>query len=815
MKKTIFLVLGLLALGLLLFTGATQAQQPVVANACNELFFSEYVEGSSYNKALEIFNGSASAIDLSPYQVTVSFNGGASEKSLNLSGTLAAGDVYVLAHGRADASILAAADVTNDFVINFNGDDAVILKKNGVIIDVIGKIGEDPGSYWGSGSVTTKDHTLRRKASVTHGDADGTDAFDPAVEWDGYPKNTFDGLGSHTANCGAGETPTVTPTATATPAPVVYIHDIQGEAHLSPYRGITVNNVPGIVTAMTSTGYWIQTADADVDASDATSEGIYVYVGDAPTVAVGDAVQVTGMVTEYYPGGTERGGLSITEIQQHAVTVIAHNQPLPAPVVIGQGGRTPPTTIIEDDATGSVNDSGVFDPDQDGIDFYESLEGMLVQVNNPLAVGLTNRYGEIPVVPDGGATGGVYSARRALVVRPDDFNPERIILDDRLVRDEPQVSVGDRFDGSVVGVLDYSYGNFKLYNTQPLPTVIPANLTEESAQPVGAGHLTVATMNVENLDPSDEDAKFAGLASDIVNRLHSPDIIALQEVQDNSGPEDDGVVAADQTYGKLIAAIKAAGGPDYAFTDISPENNQDGGQPGGNIRVGILYRPDRVNFLYRAGGDATTAVSVISGSNGPELSVNPGRIDPTNPAWEQSRKPLAAEFQFNGSTVFVIVNHFNSKYGDDALFGRYQPPRHPSETQRRQQAQVVQAFVAQILAIDSYADIIVLGDLNDFWFSNAVRDLQKDGVLTNLIERLPENERYTYIYQGNGQTLDHILISNNLADRNPTVDIVHANAEFLALPQRATDHDPVLATFYYGPPLRHQVWLPRVLHWKN
>ncbi len=807
MKQTILILLVALLAVVLLFSGV-QAQ-PTAPTACNELFFSEYIEGSSYNKALEIFNGSGQAVDLSAYQVTVSFNGGASEKTLNLSGTLAPGDVYVLAHGRADASILAVANMIND-IVNFNGNDAVILKKNGVIIDVIGKIGEDPGSYWGSGDITTKDHTLRRKASVTAGDANGDDAFDPAVEWDGYPKDDFDGLGSHTASCGDDATPTATPTSTATPA-TVFIHDIQGKAHLSPYRGITVSNVPGIVTAVSSRGYWMQTKDADVDDSDATSEGIYVYVGSAPAVAVGVEVRVTGMVTEYYPGGTATGNLSITEIQQHAMTVVAENQPLPAPVVIGQNGRTPPTTVIEDDATGSVNDSGVFDPDQDGIDFYESLEGMLVQVDNPMAVGLTNRYGEIPVVPDGGALGGLYSSRHAIVVRPNDFNPERIIIDDALVRDEPRVSVGDLFNGSVTGVLDYSYGNFKLLNTQPLPPVIPSNLTEEDADPVAVNRLTVATMNVENLDPGDDKAKFAGLASGIVNRLHSPDIIGLQEVQDNSGPEDDGVVAADQTYQKLINAIKAAGGPDYAFIDIPPEDNQDGGQPGGNIRVGILYRLDRVIFPYRVGGDASTAVSVISGAYGPELSFNPGRIDPGNAAWEHSRKPLAAEFFFNGHTVFVIVNHFNSKYGDAYLFGRYQPPRRPSETQRRQQAQVVNAFVKQILAIDPDADIIVLGDLNDFWFSDAVRDLQTDGALTNLIERLPENERYTYIYQGNGQTLDHILISSDLADRNPTVDIVHANAEFLALPERATDHDPVLASFDFGPLLSNRVWLPRVL----
>ncbi len=127
----------------------------------------------------------------------------------------------------------------------------------------------------------------------------------------------------------------------------------------------------------------------------------------------------------------------------------------------------PPTTVIEDDATGDVETSGVFDPASDGIDFYESLEGMLVQVNDAVAVGPTSDFGsnrEIPVVVDNGANAGVRTARGGIVIQPADFNPERIILNDWIAGGPtlPPVNVGDSFPGATVGVMDYSFGNFKL-----------------------------------------------------------------------------------------------------------------------------------------------------------------------------------------------------------------------------------------------------------------------------------------------------------------------------------------------------------------
>ena len=187
------------------------------------------------------------------------------------------------------------------------------------------------------------------------------------------------------------------------------------------------------------------------------------------------------------------------------------------------------------------------------------------------------------------------------------------------------------------------------------------------------------TFNTDALAPNDPPDKFARLAEILVDNLAAPDLVVLEEVQDNSGTANDGVVAADQTAATLITAITAAGGPVYQYRDITPVDGQDGGQPSGNIRVGFLFRTDRGRaFVDRPGGDATTAVQVLPG---PQLSLSPGRISiPTNPAFaksqpefSQSRKPLVGEFTYQGHPLFVVRVHFNSKGGDDPLFGRRSP----------------------------------------------------------------------------------------------------------------------------------------------
>lgn len=173
------------------------------AFASGQLFISEYVEGSSSNKAIEIYNGTGAGVDLSTYALQFFANGSdTSTNNMSLSGTLAAGDVYVLADSAADAAILDLADQTASGL--FNGDDAVVLLDGGAIIDAIGQVGVDPGSEWGTGDVSTADNTLRRMTSVCSGDANASDTFDPSLEWDGYPTDTFDGLGSHTCSADVG-----------------------------------------------------------------------------------------------------------------------------------------------------------------------------------------------------------------------------------------------------------------------------------------------------------------------------------------------------------------------------------------------------------------------------------------------------------------------------------------------------------------------------------------------------------------------------------------------------------------------------------
>jgi hypothetical protein len=269
--------------------------------------------------------------------------------------------------------------------------------------------------------------------------------------------------------------------------------------------------------------------------------------------------------------------------------------------------------------------------------------------------------------------------------------------------------------------------------------------------------------------------------------------VTLEEIQDNTGPVDDGVVDASQTLDRFVEAIVRAGGPAYEWRQIDPADGQDGGEEGANIRVAFLFNPARVSFVDRPGGDHATPVAVSADVDGtPRLSVSPGRIDPANPAWQASRKPLVGEFVFRGAKVIVVANHFNSKRGDQNADGRFQPPTRGSEVQRRQQAAAVRSFVDQVLAVDPTANVVVAGDLNDFQFSPVLQTLTAPGPggpgLVSLIDTLPADEQYTYIFNGLSQVLDHILVSPSL--RVDRYQVVHINAEFA---DQVSDHDPQIA----------------------
>ncbi|WP_137990116.1 endonuclease/exonuclease/phosphatase family protein [Streptomyces vilmorinianum] len=581
--------------------------------------------------------------------------------------------------------------------------------------------------------------------------------------------------------------------ASAETAAGVRVHDIQGTTRVSPLVGTQVTGVTGIVTGVRtygSRGFWIQ--DPQADDNPATSEGLFVFTSSVPTVAVGDAVSVNGTVGEYVPGGLNSGNQSVTQISKPTVTVVSSGNPVPAPVTIS-GFSVPDAYAPEGDpaADGSINGL-TLDPETYALDYYESLEGMNIRIGTSRVVGASTPYSELWVTvkpwenPNlrGGSVYGSYTAQNSGRLKVQSLTP---IAEQPF----PTANVGDRLTGSTEGPLDFDqFGGYKVV-ARTLGTVVDRGLERETTDRQHKNELAVATYNVENLDPSDPQAKFDALAAAVVDNLASPDILALEEIQDNNGAKNDGTVAADQTLKKFTDAIVAAGGPAYEWRSVDPANNKDGGEPGGNIRQVFLFNPERVSFTDRAGGDATAATGVVRGERGgAQLTLSPGRIDPANTAWENSRKPLAGEFTFRGRTVFVIANHFGSKGGDQSLTSHHQPPKRSSEAKRLLQAQSVNAFVKDLLAIEKQADVLVLGDINDFEFSGTTQALTDGGALYPAVKSLPRSERYSYVYQGNSQVLDQILTSPGV--HHFEYDSVHINAEFS---EQNSDHDPQVLRF--------------------
>jgi uncharacterized protein len=620
---------------------------------------------------------------------------------------------------------------------------------------------------------------------------------------------------------GGGTTARGTSFSFATVTTSTAIGEIQGSSHRSPLVGESVSGVEGIVTARRTAGgrgFWLQ--DDVGDGDDTTSDGVFVFLNQTPLAQIGDRVRVSGTVSEFRGGcpdpctpeaGSGFNNLTITQISSSnaRVQIVSSGNPLPVPVVLGSGGRLPPTETIDDDSssTRDVEVSNDYDPSDDAIDFYESLEGMTLRIDPGAAVvGPTKSFGEITVLPNGGSWAtGLRTLRGGILLNSYlDGNPERMTVDDEILRDlvtprppiaMPNMDVGAVVTSAIVGPLDYTFANYKIQATTT-PVFLASPIVREQATAPTDQQLAVATFNVENLTAADPQAKFDELAEMIVDNLRAPDLIGIEEVQDNNGApppasRDDGTVDASQTWARLIAAIQAAGGPVYQYRQIDPVNNADGGAPGGNIRVGFLFRSDRgLEFVDRPGGDATTPTQVVDHPSGPQLTLSPGRIDPNNPAYVDTRKSLAGEFKFRGKNVIAIVVHFSSKGDDQPLFGRFQPPTRFSEVARHGQAQVVNDFVDDVLAADLNAYVVVLGDINDFQFSETVSILEEGGALTTFVDTLPATERYSYVFEGNSQVLDQILASPRALGRLVDYDVVHVNSEFAI---QASDHDPSVA----------------------
>jgi predicted extracellular nuclease len=599
--------------------------------------------------------------------------------------------------------------------------------------------------------------------------------------------------------------------AKATPADsaALTIHALLGPGHLSPYAGQQVSGIAGVVTNVTSDEFYLQ--DPTNVGGTPFKQAIVVYTGKKPAVVAGDDVTVSGAVTEYYPDQSDTpSALPIAELEDPTVSVVSTGNALPAAVIIGSSGVLPPAQQIYPAFGGQSTDVTTvnsFHPFSSALDFYFGLYSEYVEVQDPVAVGPTNDYA-FAVAPDNGAGALRTTAGGLADISNFTVNSRRLAVYAPSVN-APNVDTGDHFSSPVIGIMTEYEGNPELDITQT-PGVVSSGLTREIAKPAQPGELTVATYNLDNLAPSASSAKWAALGSEIATNLGAPDILGVQEIQDNDGETDDGVVDATVTLNDLVAAIKAAGGPTYSWTQIDPVNDQDGGAPGGNIRQVILYRTDTgLTFDPVPGGGSTVADSVTGHGPSTALAQSPGRIAPASPAWSDtetltspatsrtelassSRKPLAAQFTWKGHPIFVINNHLTAKLADDADFGRYQQPVQWSEIQRVQQARILNSFVTSIEQANPAAYVLMLGDMNDDGFSQTFQTMEARGALIDTERSLPKTQQYDYVFDGDSEELSGLLASPALYRFVTFAGPVHFNADFY---DQTSDHDPLLAYF--------------------
>ena len=809
----------------LLFCTTAATAQPT------ELFISEYIEGSSNNKAIEIYNGTGAAVNLGAggYNIQMFFNGSASAGlTINLTGTVAAGDVYVIAQSSSVAAILAQADQTNGSGW-FNGDDAVVLRKGTTIIDSFGQAGFDPGTEWGSGLQSTADNTLRRKASICAGDLNSTDVFTPATEWDGFAQDTFGGLGAHTTTCtsnapviatcgaplsvfqgtsatrnvsatdadgtvtslvltsvtpstpaitltgvlpatGVGLSATGTVNVSASAAAGLYsvlitaanndatpqtgtctlvvnvigpreIFEIQGSGPASAFVGQVVLTNDNIVTALgyddgVANGFFLQTPDARADASDQTSNGIFVFTGGVPAVEVGDQVDVTATVSEFF---------GLTELATPTVTIDSSDNALPAAVLFTQ--IAPGVFVPSHDRPWPANE-------------LERFEGMRVRVEDGRTTGASDNFGDAPMVADstrafrepGIEPPGGFGYPIVFDGNPEVFeiNPDGAGL--------PDVSL---FGGTVIhvaeGPLTYSFNDFQIWPTTFTYTqpVLP-----RPVRPRNPGELTVGSQNLLRFFDDDQfngpddgpvtpqqfQDRLAKASLHIRTVLGSPDVLVVEEVE-------------NITTLQALAARLAADDASVVYTAYLQEGHDVGG-----IDTGILAR------------NTVSVDSVTQLGFGSTLSLTGAPL--------HDRPPLVldAHYVANGAPfAFTVIGVHNRSLGG-ATANTAEGNR--IRQKRLEQALEIANYVQAAQTADASRRIILTGDFNAFQFSDGLVDsmgvitgnLDPNGAIQpghvdvvdpNLVDHittLPAAEQYSFSFQGNVQVLDHTLTTVSLND---------------------------------------------------
>ncbi len=667
------------------------------------------------------------------------------------------------------------------------------------------------------------------------------------------------------------------------------ISQIQGDSYYSPLlraSGVSGFNVASsftvtvqaIVTALDGVGnrqgFYIQEELADQDGNPFSSEGIFVLTRNdagvgtllsaaAPGLAVGDRVTLTANIMEYQGFNTN---LPITAlVNATGITINSSGNTLPTRLLDATANvPNQAFTRVTPDFTDSVDNAGdSFDAVNYGISFWETVEGMLVSIPNvrvadgfvsvsggqPFFKGYSEDFGNPTQInsrggytiggdpalspPDtAGVNDDVQTGGR--VLHEGDTNPDIFEVDfTGFAINAPAgltetATIGDRL-GTLGGIIDFDFQELKLFVTsydagsiqtagQPTPEI--ATYTPDSRQ------LTFANFNVENLDPSDGAARFTAIANAIATNLRAPDIISIEEIQDNNGAAaGDGTNAtgtdASTTWTMLVNALNLATGQTYQWVDEAPVYNAEGGEQSGNIRVGFLYNTGRVQlgdlaanatiaerrqYTDRIGDNVRDAGDLITYSDNQVAGINTAD-------WTGTRRSLLGQFTFRGETIFVASSHFPSKGGSGNFWQFNQNletgnPANSDLLQRSLVAEDLYTVLNRIQINSPNAGIIAGGDYNDFQFYrpleaatgyvNADGTARNDGArLTNLTLTLAEAERYTYTFDGRSQAIDHILVNQQLADI-ATYDVVHINTGYNRRGTGAnatpalSDHDPAV-----------------------
>ena len=760
------------------------------AYAYDELLISEYIEGSSNNKAIELYNSGDTDIDLSQYQLKFYFNGRATAGSvIALEGNLISKGVYVVADDNANEAITSKADLLSRKNF-FNGDDAIVLSKNDIVIDSIGQIGVDPGSEWGSGDLSTKDNTIRRAADQLLPDVNTNDNVDLSPTWEGFPKDDFSGLGqfiSDGTNPDPDPDPDPTPDEFVCNAESTLISSIQGSSETSPLSGQTVT-VEAIVTASFDglKGLSLQMPQDLYDDNEETSEGIFVYSGSSPlSYQSGDVIRMKAKVGEF------RGQTQLSQIIEHKKCGTS---------------ELPETTEVILPLTTDTQ--------------LESVEGMRVTfpqslvVNNVYSLG---EYGEVnlgsqrhfigtQVAEPGDEAIAVQAANKLDTILLDDAatqrNPNIIRYPAPELSASNSLRAGDTTLG-LTGIMSFAFGSYRLMPTVE-PSFMQTNPRTSSPQIADNANLKVASYNVLNYFNGDGQgndfptsrgadtlAEFDKQSVKIVSAITAMDaaVIGIMEVE-NDGYSENSAIA------QLVRSLNAASeSQSYAF--VQPQQTLGDDQ----ISVGILYQPARVQPV----GDA----KVLNSTNSPVDDEGDQLFDDgkNRPMLTQAFKHIESQQE-----LVIAVNHLKSKGSNCNSLG--DPDMGDGQGNCNMTRTRAAHAIAQWLNTEyPELDQLIIGDLNAYVKEDPINALTSNGYV-ELFNHLEKSNAYSYSFRGESGSLDHAIVNAGLADNVVDVTAWHINAdeprvidyneenktdEQLQLlyandAYRSSDHDPIIVS---------------------